>query len=302
MISLRFLRTSACVPAIVFCFLNLAAGSAECQTATETAGTPKLDARPPVYALVSALGDKFSIVFAVQTIGSHVDPYRRRSGEVKDDALNRVVLADLDKAVKSIHPDSKLVYLELPPAEMSGVPAAEREQAAIGHVVEALRTMSERTEWDRIVVATPAYRSLEVDGMASKLEGFGVFVQPLCQSDVRACGHNFRSPNGAKAITPDGKPINANQFVASFSNVEIWVLDAKTLAVLDRERHFDNQKIANASARIPDMSDKANKDFLMTRVSSVIERSITEAFKSTELRGKVTVSEPRVVDPALAPK
>jgi len=279
--------------AIGFCLINLLAGYAHCQTAPETVNAVK----PRVYALVSALGEKFSIVVAVPRTGSHLEPYRRTTTQVTNNILNRLALQGLDKAIANIDPSSKRIYLALPAAQMDEVAPSQRESVAISKIVSTLEGMPQRLEWDRIVVATPAYRAQEVDGMAGKLQGFGVFWQPLCRSDAISCGYGFHPPSGPNALTPENKVIKTNQFVAPFSNIEVWVLDPKTLAVIDRQQEFDNQKLADATARILDASQRVNREFIMSRIASVIELSIDEAVKHTELNGKVEVGEPKLVRP-----
>lgn len=280
------------VSAIGFCLLTLMPGHAHGQATSQTVNA----AKPKVYALVAAIGEKFSIVYAVPRTG-YLEPYRRSTIQVTNNILNRVALQGLDKAIANIDPDSKRIYLALPAARMDEVAPSQRETVAISSIVSALEKMPQRLEWDRIVVVTPAYRAQEVDGMAGKLQGFGVFWQPLCQSDVTSCSYGFHPPSGPVALTPENKVIKTNQFVAPFSNIEVWVLDPKTLAVLDKQLEFDNQKLADATARIPDVSQSVNREFIVSRISSLIELSINEAVKHTELSGKVEVGEPKVVNP-----
>src|SRR4029453_15512760 len=54
--------------------------------------------------------------------------------------------------------------------------------------------LPQRLEWDRIVVATPAYRALEQSGVASKLQGFGIFSEPLCQAGCPGLSRTHSRP------------------------------------------------------------------------------------------------------------
>ena len=165
------------VAAIGFCLINLATGPTYGQAATEPANAVK----PKVYALVAAVGEQFSFVSEVQSTGSHLSPYRRRTIEVPDNILNRLALHGLNKAIANIDPDSKRIYMALPAAQMAGIAPSQREDVAISTIAAELEKMPQRLEWDRIVIATPAYRALELKGLASKLQGFGLFSEPLCQ-------------------------------------------------------------------------------------------------------------------------
>jgi hypothetical protein len=89
-----------------FC-LSMATGLAYGQAATEPANS----VRPRVYALVAAVGEQFSVVYEVQSIGSHLSPYRRSTTEVPNNILNRLALHGLDKAIANIDPDSTRIYM-----------------------------------------------------------------------------------------------------------------------------------------------------------------------------------------------
>jgi hypothetical protein len=199
------------VTAIGFCLINVATGPAYGQVATEPANSVK----PRVYALVAAVGEQFSVLSEVQSTGSHLSPYRRRTIEVPNNILNRLALHGLDKAIANIDPDSKRIYMALPAAQMAGVAPSEREGVAISKIVSELEKMPQRLEWDRIVIATPAYRALELNGLASKLQGFGLFSQPLCQArcvdDLHTLGQD-----GVDAVTSEDKTIRARTISRRF--------------------------------------------------------------------------------------
>jgi len=80
----------------------------------------------------------------------------------------------------------------------------------------------------------------------------------------------------------------------------VWVLDPKTLAVLDKQESFDNQKLADPTARALDVGKSSNREFLAARVDSLIELSLGAAVMHSELnlrKGKVEVGEPRLTNP-----
>jgi hypothetical protein len=190
------------VAAIGFCLIRVATGPAYGQAATEPANS----AKPRVYALVAAVGEQFSFVSEVQSTGSRLSPYRRRSVEVPNNILNRFALHGLDKAIANIDPDSSRIYMAFFAAQMAGIAPSEREGVAISKIVAELEKMPQRLEWDRIVIATPAYRALELNGLASKLQGFGLFSEPLCQG---RCGDDLHQlgQDGVEAVTSEDKTI-----------------------------------------------------------------------------------------------
>jgi hypothetical protein len=161
------------------------------------------------------------------------------------------------------------------------------------------------------VVVTPAYRALDLNGMPSKLQGFGVFSETLCKG---GCGNFLErvprdlSPeplDGVDAVTMDDENIKARTFLAPFSYVAVWVLDPKTLAVLDKQQGFDNQKLAERVHKPAlDLSQSGTQAYLAGRIVTLINTSIGAAVMNSEInerRGKVEVGEPELVDPS-APK
>jgi hypothetical protein len=264
-------------------------------------------AKPRVYALIAAIGEQFTVVYEVSTTGTHLSPYRRRTSEVSDNVLNRFALNSLDDAIVKIDPAGKRIYMTLPAAQMDGVEPSKREDVAIGRIIAALEKTPERAEWDRIVVATPAYRALQRDGMPSKLQGFGLFFQPLCQA---GCPGGFsliprdlpsEPPDGVEAITSENKNIKARTFLAPFAYIAVSVLDPKTLAILDRQERFDNQKLAEPRYKPSlDYSQSDAQRYLMWRIASLIDMSIGEAVVHSEVnarRGKVEFGDVREVEP-----
>jgi len=277
----------------------VATGPAYGQAATEPADPVK----PRVYALVAAVGEQFSFVSEVQSTGSHLSPYRRKTIEVPNNILNRLALHGLDKAIANIDPDSKRVYMAFSAAQMAGIAPSERERVAISTIVAELEKMPQRLEWDRIVIATPAYRVLELNGLASKLQGFGLFSQPLCQG---RCGDDLHQlgQDGVDAITSEDKTIRARTYIAPFSYIEVWVLDPKSMAILDKRQGFDSQKLGEPRYKPLDLSQSVGQKYVAGRISSLIELSVAEAVIHSELnrRGKVEIGEPKVVNPDDAKK
>lgn len=262
----------------------------------QAADTPAADdrakaAKPPrVYALVAAMGDQFSFVTEVSRTGTHLSPYRRQTDQIPHDLLNRFALHSLDQGIARVDPSGKRVYMELPALAMDGVAPADRESVLIGQIKHALEDVPQRSEWDRILVATPAYRALEANGLSGKLQGFGLFVETQCQAD---CGGFDRLSqlraidpeplNGAAATTSENKPIKARTFLAPFSYIAVWVIDPKTLEVLDRQESLDNLKLAQPLNKPLDFSNGEGQKYIAMRIAEVIDFSIVEAVVNSEV-------------------
>jgi hypothetical protein len=278
------------ITAITFPLAILAAVQAAGQTTVETA--------PPVktYALVAAVGQRFSISHEVWQIGSQLPPYERTWVDAPDNILNRSVLQGLQKAVAEVDANGKQVYLSLDGAELEGVPLGERENVALAKVVAELKKMPQRADWYRIIVATPAFQGMARDGMASRLQGIGIFTEPLCQGQCREF-EGVDPPKGMKALSAKNKPIKAGVYLAPYSFIKIWVLDPNTLEVLDTQTRFDNVKLSNPESTTRDINRSFTREFIAEHISGVIEKSVHEGVRQALLRGTVNVGELKEVKP-----
>lgn len=268
--------------------LALAAGFA--QAAAEPAG------RPRVYALVSAVGDQFSYVRQRQQVGSHFEPYVRRTVTIADDALNVAVLRGLDRVVAQAEPGSERVFVKLNPAEMKGIASAERERVAIGKIASALQDLPARQGWDRIVVVTPAFVRGERRGLGSKLQGIGVFVQPLERprgGPAPGLDLGLDTHVDDETQSPSGEEGASSVFVAPFFYTRVWVLDARTLEVLETEGRFDYRKLWEPAWTAADVQKNLTPEQLAGEIGKFVELASARALRET--LGVVTVSDPKPV-------
>jgi hypothetical protein len=260
---------------------------------------------PRVYALLAAMGTQFSVVREVQTTGTHLSPYRRHTSQALNDALNRIALHGLDKAIAKIDPDSTRLYLSFVAPPMDGVAASQRESVIVNSILSQLQNVSQRMAWDRIVIAAPAYRAFEHDRIAGKQQGFGLFLEPLCQGGCGVLPGDTLGENGVESVTSEDKVVRARTFIAPFSYIGIWIVDARTLAVLDHQQAFDSQKLADDPHFFPGVSpggldlDRSRiQNYVLSRFSNVIESSVAEAVNRSEIaarRSKVDVGPIREV-------
>ena len=263
--------------------------------------------KPRVYALLAAIGEDFTLVTEVSRTGTHLSPYRRQTERVPGDAVNRIALYGLDQAVARIDPAGTRIYMTLPAASMQGVAPSQRAAVAMAKIIAELEKTSQRLEWDRIVVATPAYQALESDGLGSKLQGFGTFAQSQCQASCGGFGvaDHVRAAaaeptDGVDAVTSEDKAIKARTFLAPFSYIEVWVLDPKTLTVLDQQPSHSSQKLAESVWKPLDFDGGAGQKYLAMRIANLIELSVSEAVDRSEIntrRGTVEVGPVKEVQP-----
>jgi hypothetical protein len=270
----------------------------------QAADAPAEPAKPKTYALIAAIGEQFTTVTETARVGTHLSPYRRTTERVPYNILNRLALHGLDKAIVAIDPASIRIYMSLPAAQVDRVTPSKRDSAAIGAVTAELAKMPQRLEWDRIVVATPAFRALARDGMAGKLQGFGVFNEPQCQAGCpnwRVHGSDVAAEplDGVDAVASDNTSFKAKTYIAPFSYIKVWVLDPKTLEILDMQQGFDSQKLAEQRHK-PALDMTEWQNYFAGRVVSLIEMSVGEAIMRSEInapKGVGIVGPIRRIDP-----
>jgi hypothetical protein len=203
-----------------------------------------------------------------------------------------------------------LHYMRLNPRELEGVSAQKRGEAAIGKLAKAFDGMPERMQWDKIIIITPKYLFPSRSRMASKLHGLGVYVQPLYSASgsgtASGLGVEDLAPSGVSAdeqvVDEDGEVNRSSRYVAPYFYTQLWILDARTLAILDSEERYDFQKIYDWRWTATDVQRNLSPEQMSEAVGAFVERSAARATR--EAVGTVTVGEPRPVHvgPGDAPK
>ena len=259
-----------------------------------------------VFALVSAVGDQFTYVRQRESTGSNIiDNNNRRTLKAQNNGLNLSVLRGLDTAIGNAHPDSERVYISLNPAEMEGVLPQNREAVAIGKIVSELEKRPERATWDKIIVATPTFLLSERSGMGPKLHGLGVYVQPLTGGAIESSDGNpeidVSSQGESDTTNPeDGKKNKAKIYVAPYSYIAVYVIDPKTMRVIEKNARHDFQKLNDPTSTALDIGRSIPLDVLANSVGALIERSAARAVGETEIGVTVQIQEvkPGVSRPA----
>jgi hypothetical protein len=182
-------------------------------TVSEAPATEPL-APKPIYALASAIGGELGYVIAKEEVGSRMDPYERHALPFPDYTLDAIVLRGLDRVIARRFPDTDRVFMRLRPAQLSDVAPPDRERVAFERLTAELQKMSQRQNWERIVVVTPHYRGFERSGLGSKLHGVG-----MCSGPQRRY-HVIEPTAGAQLKA------------TALCYTQIFVLDVKTLQVL----------------------------------------------------------------------
>ena len=83
--------------------------------------------------------------------------------------------------------------------------------------------------------------------------------------------------------------------MAPYFYTQLWILDAKTLTVLDTEERYDYQKIYDWRWTANDVQRNFSPEQMADTVQAFVERSAARATR--EAVGTVTVGEPKLVNP-----
>lgn len=261
-----------------------------------------------VFALVSAVGDQFTYVRQKQSTGSNIiDNNVRRTLKAQNNGLNLSVLRGLDTAIGNAYPDSERVFITLNPTELDNVLPQDREAVAIGKIVSELEKLPERAKWDKIIVATPKYLQSERRGMGPKLHGLGIYVQPLTGGSLEGQDGNPEidvSNQGESDTTnpEDGKKNKSKVYIAPYSYIQVYVIDAKTMRVLEKNARHDFQKLNDPNSTAIDIGRSIPMDVLAKSVGDLIERSAARAVGETEFGVSVTIQEVKPVTATPAKK
>lgn len=225
----------------------------------------------PIYGLASAIGGELGYVIAKEEVGSRMDPYERHALPFPDYTLDAIVLRGLDRVIARRFPDTDRVFMRLRPAQLSDVAPPDRERVAFERLTAELRKMPQRQNWERIVVVTPHYRGFERSGLGSKLHGVGMYVQDLSS---RAEYH---------VIEPDGTPgaQRRGRYIALYYYARIFVLDAKTLQVLESAPWLIDEKIHDSQSDAVNIARSLSVEQLSRRLETFVERASTQALGST---------------------
>lgn len=249
---------------------------------------PKFDGSRPVYALASAIGGQINTIAAKESVGSHMDPYVRRTLPVKDASVDAIVLRALDRVIARRFPNTDRLFMRLNPAQLDDVPPRERDKAAFDRLTAEIQRWPERQQWERIVLVTPHYRAFEAGGLGSKIHGVGLYVQ------------NLNNNSEFDTIEPDGTPgvKQRSRYVALFYVATVTILDAKSLRVLSSEKWTLDEKIHDSNAAGLDVARAIDVDKLAARLETFVQNAAEIAVSRT-LGGRIEAGD---IKPVPAPK
>ena len=250
--------------------------------------------KPRVYALVSAIGNEITYVRQLKGTGSHITPLRRYPVKVPDGSVDAAVLRGLDRAIAQEDPDSKRVFLRVEPGKLTGIYGTERGGVISSKVIDDLAHAADRKDWDRIILVTPRFVNTGSNYMGDKLHGIGIYVQPLGRNFGAGGDDSIMSSSDPETFAPDGSRSTSYKFNAPYFFADIWVIDARTMKVLEKKERFDFIRYYDPNGGI-DPATNMPTEMLADKMMTFVERASSKAFH--EAVGEVIVRDPKIVNP-----
>lgn len=273
-----------------------------CLAQARPAEIPAPSAAPATIALLSVIGDSVQVVRQKQSAGSHLEPFTRRQIQINGQALNHAVLRGLDEALAQEEPASQRVFLSWTrPASLSDamdkVYGRARDELLFRQLLDYLRPLQARQQWTRIEVMLPHYAGFARQGMASKLGGIGLYVQPLARTELtldddgELASYREDRPGDYATVNPKtGEKHSASTYIAPFVYFERVTLDARSLEVLARKAQFDNVKYNDPNANVRDVSEHLSMGESLLKLGELMQRA---AYRSVRGNSSVEVSPVR---------
>jgi hypothetical protein len=252
--------------------------------------------QPRTWALVSAIGSEITYVRQLERTGTNLSPYRKFALQVPDGTVDAAVLRGLDRAVAQEDPDSKRVFLRLAPGSLKGIAGHQRGDVISKQVLSDLEFAAERKDWDRIILVTPRFMNAGWSSMGEKLHGIGIYVQPRGRNLDATGEPDLQSSSDPDTFAPDGSRSTSYKFVAPYFYAQIWVIDAKTMKILEKNERYDFIRLYDPMSTAIDVANTIPPELIATRLESFVERASAKALN--EAIGEVIVKEPRIVNPA----
>ena len=253
-----------------------------------------------VIALVAAVGDRIEMVRQRQQVGSHMEPFTRKTIQVPTQALNYAVLRGLDSAVAEDDPQARRVLLQWTmPTELADrvekASGQDRQPLVLDALLTYLRAQPQRKEWDQIELLVPAYFYAPVRGMGTRLSGIGVYIQPLANQsiqlgDLGETDVNISNADGDyKTVNPNtGETAKSSVYVAPFMYFERLTYNARTMELLKRQRFFSNTKFADPQSTALDVGNQMSPEQLLGKLMDTVEQAAYKSIRQST--GEVTVS------------
>ncbi|HEY2187551.1 MAG TPA: hypothetical protein VGH48_03220 [Caldimonas sp.] len=198
----------------------------------QPAGVPKAASPiPPSFALLSLVGDQFSVVMRGEEIGSHIDPNRRRVYPVDAAVLDDIALDTAEQVLKKLRPVSPVVRFSIRDPRLFDLQDKLLEDG--GGLRDALAKLLREQQATRLVLVTKWRDNAQfklIDGTTGtgKISGLGFYVDTTylyVNRETGNQGEGFLGPFAYLTVTivdtATMKPLRAIQARESEMNLPV---------------------------------------------------------------------------------
>jgi hypothetical protein len=169
---------------------------------------------PPSFALLSLVGDQFSVVIRREEIGSNIDPNTRRNYPVDAAVFDDIALDAAEQVLKKLRPVSPVVRFSIRDPRLFGLQDKLLEDSS--GLRDALAKLLREQQATRLVLVTKwrdnaQFRLIDGTTGTGKISGLGFYV------DTTYVYRNRESGNQGQG------------FLGPFAYVSVTVVDAQTM-------------------------------------------------------------------------
>jgi hypothetical protein len=174
----------------------------------QPAGAPKpASPVPPSFALLSLVGDQFTVVMRREEIGSNIDPNTRRAYPVNAAVLDEFALDAAEQVLKKLRPVSPVVRFSIRDPRLFDLQDKLLEDS--GGLRDALAKLLREQQATRLVLVTKWRDNAQfklTDGTTGtgKISGLGFYVDTTYSyrnSETRNQGEGFLGPFAYLTVT-----------------------------------------------------------------------------------------------------
>lgn len=159
---------------------------------------PPMPPMPPTYALLSLVGDNFTVVFRREQTGSRLDSNDRREYPIATAAIDDIALAAAEAVVKRLKPVSPVLRFSIRDARLFALQDKLLVDSADSHGMrEALAALARENGVSRLILVTKyrddaKFRLLTGTTGVGKISGLGFYVDNLMQIKTTTTGEGTR--------------------------------------------------------------------------------------------------------------
>ena len=126
--------------------------------------------------------------------------------------------------------------------------------------------------------------------------GVGLYIQPIGRGPSFSLENDIHTAINPDTVSPTGEMNPSYRFMAPYFYAQVFVIDAKTMKVLETHERYDFQRLYDPDSPALDVAQTIPVEVLAPMMEEFVQRAAARALHDRE--SEVTVKEPRILDPA----